>query len=580
LDETGGQKRGNRGMGVTCISRRWRVAAMALLASVFSIGSLSALPEGDRALKIYHIHTGETATIVFKRNGVYDKDGLQKLNYILRDWRKERPTNMDPHLFDLLWQVYQASGATEPIHVVCGFRSPETNAMLRRRSKGVAQHSQHMLGKATDFFIPGVPLDKLRAIGLRMQIGGVGYYPTSGSPFVHMDTGSVRMWPRMTHDQLARVFPDGKTLYVPSDGRPLPGYDSALAAFKSRKAGSTPVMLADNGDENDDNDAATAASKKVIVLTPRSAALEVPVPLPRRAPPRPAPALEAPAMVAMAEPQPPIKPLPLARERLNSIFDRAFPETDAADAGRRPAGAGKRPGTLREVDFDATYGAAAPPVPPTLARAMAARDQSGRYEQVASASLPIQPTAIVATVEVTRPLRAATMTAAAFSGSGDTPADVGDAPALLAYASPDDASVPEKPKPTRNPALGTRVPVPAPIRASAGPAAAPIESNVEVLVDDHLYAKLQRAELTLTALDTQGLRLWMAAPSTREKRYALLTMPDFSQQPSLLDKPVVTYASGFGHSAYQNLRTDSFAGQLVQPLAVVDLTRLPTVAAK
>ena len=229
---------------------RWR-----LLVSVFSIGSLSALPEGDRALKIYHIHTGEQATIVFKRNGVYDKDGLQKLNYILRDWRKQRPTNMDPHLFDLLWQVYQASGATDPIHVVCGFRSPETNAMLRRRSKGVAQHSQHMLGKATDFFIPGVPLAKLREIGLRMQTGGVGYYPSSGSPFVHMDTGSVRMWPRMTHDQLARVFPNGKTLYVPSDGRPLPGYDSALAAYKSRKAFGTAVVLADNGgDEGDDND--------------------------------------------------------------------------------------------------------------------------------------------------------------------------------------------------------------------------------------------------------------------------------------------------------------------------------------
>jgi len=119
-------------MGAARISLRWRTVALALLASVFSIGSLSALPEGDRALKIYHIHTGEQATIVFKRNGVYDKDGLQKLNNILRDWRKERPTNMDPHLFDLLWQGYQASGASDPIHVVCGYRSPETNAMLRR----------------------------------------------------------------------------------------------------------------------------------------------------------------------------------------------------------------------------------------------------------------------------------------------------------------------------------------------------------------------------------------------------------------------------------------------------------------
>src|SRR5205085_7110069 len=125
---------------------------------------------------------------------------------------------------------------------------------------GVAQHSQHMIGKAMDFYIPGVALSKLREIGLRMQVGGVGYYPTSGSPFVHMDTGGVRMWPRMTRDQLVRVFPKGKTLYIPSDGRPLPGYDAAFAAYKSRKAGA-PIMVADNGDENDDSDSASAASK-------------------------------------------------------------------------------------------------------------------------------------------------------------------------------------------------------------------------------------------------------------------------------------------------------------------------------
>ena len=558
-------------MGATRISMRWRTAALALLASVFSIGSVSALPEGDRALKIYHIHTGEQATIVFKRNGVYDKDGLQKLNYILRDWRKQRPTNMDPHLFDLLWQVYQASGATDPIRVVCGYRSPETNAMLRHRSRGVAQHSQHMLGKATDFFIPGVPLEKLREIGLRMQIGGVGYYPSSGSPFVHMDTGGVRMWPRMTHDQLARVFPNGKTLYVPTDGRPLPGYDAALAAYKSRKSGGAPVMVADNGgDESDDNDRGAAASKKVIVLTPRSAALEVPCPAGHRRVRR---------RRSTVRPSSPWPSRCRSRSRgrlrwharkLNSIFDTAFPAVAAVEPDR--GAAGKRPGTLREVDFDATYGAAAPPVPPILARAMAARDQSVRSEQLASASLPIAPTAIVATVDVTRPQRAATMTAAAFSGRGDTPASAG-VPPVLAYASADAAFVPEKPKAVRAAAFGTRVPAAARPRV-ADPVTGAVETNVEVVIDDHLYARLERTDLTLTALDTQGLRLWIATQSTREKRYALLTMPDFSQQPSLLDKPVVTFASGFGSTPYEGLRTDRFAGQLVQPLAVVDLTRI------
>ena len=205
----------------------------------------------------------------------------------------------------------------------------------------------------------------------------------------------------------------------------------------------------------------------------------------------------------MAEPQPPARPAPLARERLNSIFDAAFPATEAVEPVRRSAG--KRPGTLREVDFDATYGASAPPVPAMLARAMAARDESVRSAQVASASLPIAPTAIVATVDVTRPQRAATMTAAAFSGSGDTPVAVGEVPPVLAYASPEAAFVPEKPKATHNAAFGTRS-----VRADAPrsrPVTATLETNVEVVIDDHLYAKLPRADLTLTALDTQGLRL-------------------------------------------------------------------------
>jgi hypothetical protein len=109
--------------------------------------------------------------------------------------------------------------------------------MLRRRSSGVARASQHMLGHAMDFFIPGVPLEQIRFAGLRLQRGGVGFYPTSGSPFVHLDTGSIRHWPRMTHDQLARVFPNGRTVHVPSDGRPLPGYELAMAEIEKRGDG-------------------------------------------------------------------------------------------------------------------------------------------------------------------------------------------------------------------------------------------------------------------------------------------------------------------------------------------------------
>jgi uncharacterized protein YcbK (DUF882 family) len=209
------------------------------LAALLIVGGARALQnavaEGDtRTISMHHIHTDEDITITFKRDGQYDEAALEKLNWFLRDWRRSQETRMDPHLIDLLWEVQRETGSKEPIWVVCGYRSPETNAMLRRHSNGVARFSQHMLGHATDFYIPGVPLDQLRAIGLRLQRGGVGFYPTSGSPFVHMDTGGVRHWPRMTREQLVKVFPDGRTVHIPTDGRPLAGYALALADIKKR----------------------------------------------------------------------------------------------------------------------------------------------------------------------------------------------------------------------------------------------------------------------------------------------------------------------------------------------------------
>jgi uncharacterized protein YcbK (DUF882 family) len=195
----------------------------------------TATAEGDtRTISFHHLHTDENITITYKRNGRYDDAALKKLDWFMRDWRREESTQMDPHLFDLLWETNREVGGTEPIQVVCGFRSPETNAMLHARSSGVAQFSQHTQGHAMDFFMPDVPLEKIRVVGLRLQRGGVGFYPTSGSPFVHLDTGSVRHWPRMTHEELAKVFPDGRTVHIPSDGQPLPGYALALADVERR----------------------------------------------------------------------------------------------------------------------------------------------------------------------------------------------------------------------------------------------------------------------------------------------------------------------------------------------------------
>ncbi|MEJ6846956.1 DUF882 domain-containing protein [Sinorhizobium fredii] len=224
------------------------LASIALACSLVTPGMAPPVEAAGqtRTLKLYFIHTKEKAQITFKRNGRYDSKGLQQINRLLRDWRRNEPTKMDPRLLDLIWEVYQKSGSRDYIHVVSAYRSPATNGMLRSRSKGVAKKSQHMLGKAMDFYLPDVRLKTLREIGMKFQVGGVGYYPTSGSPFVHMDVGGVRAWPRMTRNELARLFPDGKTMHIPADGKPLPGFQQAVADYK-RRVGASAIEVAGGG---------------------------------------------------------------------------------------------------------------------------------------------------------------------------------------------------------------------------------------------------------------------------------------------------------------------------------------------
>lgn len=199
----------------------------------------TAVANGDtRTINLYHAHTQESIAATYLVNGQYDQNVLQQLNWFLRDWRRDEPTNMDPRLFDVVWEAYRSAGAgNEVVKVVSAYRSPETNAMLRARSRAVAKYSQHMLGKAMDTTMPGMPMSHIREIGMRMQRGGVGYYPTAGTPFVHLDVGNVRSWPRMTYDQLARLFPDGKTVHLPANGQPLARYEEARAEIEARNNG-------------------------------------------------------------------------------------------------------------------------------------------------------------------------------------------------------------------------------------------------------------------------------------------------------------------------------------------------------
>ncbi len=191
----------------------------------------------DRTISMYNIHTQDTVTVTFKRNGKYVPEALQELNHFMRDWRRNLEIKMDPALIDLIWELHEELGSKQPVHLICGYRSPATNEMLRRTSGGQAKNSRHITGQAADLVFPDVPLKQIRYSALVRERGGVGYYPASGLPFVHVDTGNVRHWPSIPRMELAVLFPNGHSRHVPSDGRPLTPSDARVALAKWQSSG-------------------------------------------------------------------------------------------------------------------------------------------------------------------------------------------------------------------------------------------------------------------------------------------------------------------------------------------------------
>jgi len=394
--------------GAPLLSRRsiaWLISAAAALISALTPSfTEDAVANGEtRTLYLFHTHTKEQIAATYLVGGRYDQSVLEQLNWFLRDWRRDEPTKMDPHLFDVVWEAYRQAGASEPVHVVSAYRSPETNAMLRRRSRAVAKYSQHMLGKAMDTTTPGMSMEQIREIGMRMQRGGVGYYPTAGTPFVHLDVGGVRSWPRMSYEQLARLFPDGKTVHLPTNNQPLARYEEAKAEIEARGNGAyVPAverqskglfaMLFGGGEEDEDNAVATApppaARKQWASLAPRRSAraaaddeesAEAAPPsriasaernLPRgETQLRAAPAAESPAAVRSAERE---KPVAVASLGISAEEARIDAKLEAAIAAplppRRPmflalAGAPLPPTRPSELASLASIPAAVPPAP-------------------------------------------------------------------------------------------------------------------------------------------------------------------------------------------------------------------------
>ena len=153
--------------------------------------SASAAP-GERTLRLYNTHTGEKLTSVFWADGEFVPDALKDINKVLRDHRNNKVADMDPQLMLLLSAVNEKMDNNKELHIISGYRSPESNAKLVAASGGVAKHSLHMEAKAIDIRIPGKDLRMLQRAAMSAKVGGVGYY--AESQFVHVDTGRVRYW--------------------------------------------------------------------------------------------------------------------------------------------------------------------------------------------------------------------------------------------------------------------------------------------------------------------------------------------------------------------------------------------------
>lgn len=538
-------------------TRPWRIGPCVGLAALIVLlgnrGLQTAIANGDtRTLLLHHLHTDEDITITYKRDGRYDEEALKKLDRFLRDWRKDETVHMDPRLFDVIWEVSREVGHDKPVHVVCGFRSPSTNAMLRRRSSGVAQFSQHTLGKAMDFYIPGASLEATREAGLRLQRGGVGYYPTSGSPFVHLDVGSVRHWPRMSREQLVRVFPNGRTVHVPSDGQPLPGYAQALADIQKR---------------------GSSAPSQMSLAAAQSAGIDT-------------------SSVRSAGP----------KSLFASLFHADDEDDDRAQVTPATTAAGSRPFSLASVSEAKVSDAKAEPVRTAAVPVPAARPQRTALAAVMAsttskgdgftASVPVErdPWSTVGLAEAPRP-----------------PADVPHAP----LSNPDSAPV-VAPWPFRD-ADKDRVPLDMVLAYAAEPqrdGGADLSASPEVIGREPARAAVSggltrsvapregntresnmagskknpaRAPVTVTIAKvvvgtaTPGMRYddpWLRAVILAPRLYGSMTAmlygdPDFTELRSLMSKPATAVAMTFSNEPYPGIKANGFSGEAVVLLTTV-----------
>ena len=145
-----------------------------------------------KTIALHNINTGDKLHLTYFERGRYIDEALQEINYLFRDYHNGAVHPIDPLLLDQLYEINRHLDINKPFHVISGYRSPLTNALMHEQRAGVAKHSLHMEGRAIDIRVEGPQLSAIRNVALAMQRGGVGYYPSGN--FVHIDTGDVRTW--------------------------------------------------------------------------------------------------------------------------------------------------------------------------------------------------------------------------------------------------------------------------------------------------------------------------------------------------------------------------------------------------
>ncbi len=504
------------------------LTSLLLLMGAGSVHDASALNE-TRTLSFHHTHSDEDLTVTFKRDGRYDEEALKQLNHYLRDWRTQDEIVMDRHLFDILWEVYRDVDGKAPIQIISSYRSPATNAMLHRRSSGVARFSQHMLGHAMDFFIPGVPLEQIRYAGLRLQRGGVGFYPTSGSPFVHLDTGSIRHWPRMTHDQLAKVFPDGRTVHVPTDGVPLKGYELAKADIEKRGNGDDAATISKTSffaslfkgkSSDDDDEAGTAANDKpapaIVTAAAKSDTKSAdtksadPVPVPRAKPQVAAAFQLASADAQMAQPAKSKPPVPTPASTPASASSEQPPQTPADIINAR--------------GFWGDAGAAPTQATPAQVAAIRARQAVAAADPQATSSVP------------------AAYQALAYAPAASSPVD-------------------------RTNIVAASAPIPRSVRpAPRNAAAAATEINSVAAKSPQGLGVATSTRLSAAKSDETWMRIMMLAPSASTMAVTTLGDVDMTQMRAFFMKPQAAIAMSFSDDPMMGMSCDRFAGSATTTL--------------